>query len=158
MSDDSYTASNKVHNPGGSPFGRARGVPNKDKAELRALVQESVLRFTEAKRAQDLAAGIAPELAQPVYDNYDPVVELAIAAVDKSHALEVRIKCNAEVAQYLRPKLKAIEITEDPEALELQDQKLQLARQLTDMLDLKAMWKKRMAAAAAAEEDKPQDA
>jgi hypothetical protein len=145
--------SDTERSPGESPYGRRKGIPNKDKAELRALVQESVFKFTEAKHKVDLAAGIAPELAQPVYENYDPVVELAIAAVDKTNTIETRIKCNAEVAQYLRPKLKAIEITEDPEALALQDQKLELARKLTDMLDLKALWKKRMAAAEAASDD-----
>jgi hypothetical protein len=150
--------SDTERSPGESPFGRRKGIPNKDKAELRALVQESVFRFTEAKRAADIASGMDPLLAQPVYENYDPVVEMAIAAVDRSNPADMRQKCNAEVAQYLRPKLKSIEITEDPEALELQEEKLALARQLTDMLDLKAMWKKRMAAAEAVTEEPPTNA
>lgn len=143
--------------PGESPYGRRKGVPNKDKAELRALVQESVFKFTTAKREADLAKGIDPELAQPVYENYDPVVELALFSVDKTVPQADRIRCNAEVAQYLRPKLKSVEITEDPEALALQDEKLQLAKQLTEMLDLKSLWKKRMAAAEAASDDEPKE-
>lgn len=101
--------------------GRAVGTPNKDKAELRALLQERVHEYTEMRRQQDIEANIAAGLspadaalkAQEIVEDYDPVVSMALVAVDRRTPLGDRIKCNAEVARYVRPQLKSIEVQTD---------------------------------------------
>lgn len=81
--------------------GRARGTPNRDKAALLELIQETI------------------------GDNdYHPVVAMAVIANDTSskqvkvdgkrrtvpkYPLELRAMMHKEVAQYVAPKLKAIE-------------------------------------------------
>lgn len=81
--------------------GRQKGTPNKDKAELLALIQEAVGD-----------------------KDYHPVVAMAVIANDNStkqvkvdgkrrnvpkYPLELRAQMHREVAQYVTPKLKAIE-------------------------------------------------
>ncbi|NIV46836.1 MAG: hypothetical protein GWN46_08515 [Gammaproteobacteria bacterium] len=81
--------------------GRAKGTPNKDKAALLELIQETVGD-----------------------QNYHPVVAMAVIANDSStkevtvegkkrrvpkYPLELRAMMHKEVAQYVAPKLKAIE-------------------------------------------------
>lgn len=128
----------RVPNPGG----RVRGVPNKDKLELRALLQEKVHEFTELRRAADIEAGLPPHEAQDINEEYDPVVALALVAVDRRSTLDQRIKCNAEVAQYVRPKLKSVEVTADPEALETLEERRQLSEKLVGLLEAAAVAKK----------------
>lgn len=81
--------------------GRAAGTPNKDKAALLELIQETI------------------------GDNdYHPVVAMAVIATDSSsrrvtvagkrshvprYSLELRAMMHKEVAQYVAPKLKAVE-------------------------------------------------
>lgn len=115
--------------------GRVAGVPNRDKAELRALLQEKVHEFTELRRGADLAAGVPPDQAQQIIEDYDPVVALAIVAVDQRSTLDQRIRCNSEVAQYVRPKLKSIEMGLDADSAELVAQKAALSAKLVDFLD-----------------------
>jgi len=132
---------------GGKP-GRAAGQPNRDKLELRALLQEKVHEFTELRRAADevdsaeeiATRGLSPAqaealgLLQRVEEEYDPVVALALVAVDRRTPLEMRVRCNAEVAQYVRPKLKSIEITPDPEGAEALARKQELSEQILDAI------------------------
>lgn len=129
----------------GTP-GRPLGSKNADKAELRALLQEKVQEFTELRRRQDEQDGLPPEQQQMVIDEYDPVVALAIVAVDRRSTLDQRIKCNAEVAQYVRPKLKSVEVHADPEALESIQQRTELSSKLVGLLE---------AAAAATKPERP---
>ena len=90
--------------------GRKPGVPNKDKAELMARIQETVERET----------GLS---------NWDPVLQMAIYAAEQQKIFDqVRkgdmgiknmrlldqsgaITCAKEVAQYVHAKRKAIEIS-----------------------------------------------
>ena len=135
--------------------GRPAGTPSRDRAELRALLQERVHEFTELRQKQDLAEleqqGIPPEDAilsgkvQQVVEDYDPVVALAIVAVDRRSTLDQRIKCNAEVAQYVRPKLKSVEMQVDPEALETLEERRQLSAHLVGLLEAAAASKKKEA-------------
>jgi len=92
-------------NPGGRPF----GSQNADRVELRSLLQEKVSEFTALQRERQIADGVPPEQAQEHIEEYDPVIALALVAVDQRSTLEQRIKCNSEVAQYVRPKLKSVE-------------------------------------------------
>lgn len=122
--------------------GRPLGVPNRDKAELRALLQERVHEFTELRRRQDEQDGLPPEQQQQIVDDYDPVVAMAIVAVDRRTKLQDSIRCNSEVAQYVRPKLKSVEVTTDPEALETLEERRQLSERLVGLLEAAASAKK----------------
>lgn len=128
----------------GTP-GRPAGIPNRDKAELRALLQERVHEFTELRNRADIEDGVPPEQAQEIVEDYDPVVALALVAVDRRSTLENRIRCNAEVAQYVRAKLKSVEVTADPEAMETLEQRRELSERLVSLLEMAAKGKKALA-------------
>lgn len=114
--------------------GRIAGVPNRDKAELRALLQEKVHEFTELRRASDIEQGTPPDQAQEIIEDYDPVVALALVAVDRRSTLDQRIRCNGEVAQYVRAKLKSVEMTVDPDTAETLSQRQELSAQIVGAL------------------------
>lgn len=131
--------------------GRPVGIPNRDKAELRALLQEKIHEFTELRHNQDLAdlppdmspdEAIARGHVQAIVEDYDPVVAMAIVSVDRRSSIELRVKCNAEVAQYVRPKLKSVEVTGDPEAIETLEQRRRLSEELVGLLNAAASAKK----------------
>jgi len=67
--------------------GRRKGTPNKDKAELLVLIRA----------------------ARGVPNNYHPVTHLAQIANDKTTTMQIRQRAAIEVAQYISPRLKAIE-------------------------------------------------
>lgn len=115
--------------------GRPAGAPNKDKLDFREQVRISVQEFTKAKYQSDVSKGITLKNTQQVIEDYDPVVQLALAAVDRHNPIEIRVRCNAEVAKYLRPQLKSIELKDDPESKALEEKKMQLAMRLADMFD-----------------------
>ena len=115
--------------------GRPAGVPNRDKAELRALLQERVHEFTLLRAKEDEAAGLPPDQRQEIVEEYDPVVALALVAVDRRSTVENRIRCNAEVAQYVRPKLKSIEHAVDPDTMETLAERQELSEKIVDALD-----------------------
>jgi hypothetical protein len=117
---------------------RAAGTPNRDKAELRALIQERVHEFTELRRRADLEAGMDEAEAQEIVEDYDPVVHMAMVAVDRREKRDIQIRCAAEVAQYVRPKLKSVEVTTDPEALETLAERQQLSSRLVALLEMAA--------------------
>lgn len=137
--------------------GDARPRPtarSRDKAELRAVIQESVLHHTAMLRERILPvirrenpgatdAEIAALLddAQPLYEEYDPVVQLAMMASDHRYSPDLRRQAAAESAQYVRPKLKSIELTVDPSGAEEQE-KRDLAARLRGLLDAGAQAKR----------------
>ncbi len=137
---------------GGSRGGRARGTPNRDKTALRSMTQEAVLHFTDMKRAEISAKyreehgeNIPPahlDALQPLIEEYDPVVELSLVAADYSNKVEIRRQANADAAQFLRPKLKSIELVDDPRNQELMDEKNRLAARMVDILDAMAQAKR----------------
>lgn len=144
--------------------GRPHGSKTRFTDELRARVAEAVMSASGNRRAVlaqqykdgwrdgglpgrlvPPAAGTQPELGrkipdkllddlQPLVEEYDPVVGLAIMASDHSNPLDQRRMAMASSAEYLRPKLRSIEILEDPESLELMDQKARLAGRMVDIL------------------------
>lgn len=130
-----------------NPAGRPKGLPNKDKAELRAMVQEAVLQHTTALRsrlARDLRDQF-PEYSslqlqekvdeiQPLIEEYDPVVELSKIAADYSQKIDLRRLANADAAQFLRPKLKTVEHLEDPNKMASTERKIEAAERLASAL------------------------
>ena len=64
---------------------RPAGTPNRPKRQLLALLQEK-------------------------YPGYHPVVEMAAIAHDMTNDVTLRAQMHKEVAQYVTPKLKAIEV------------------------------------------------
>ncbi len=61
-----------------------------------------------APRHTPLTAKVADRLAAL---GCDPIEILAKVAMDKNHAIELRVSCAKELASYVYPKLKAIEHT-----------------------------------------------
>lgn len=122
------------------------------KTELRALVQESVLEFTSLRRDEisreykkEHGKKISPALLdekQPLITEYDPVVQLSLMGSDYSQKVELRRQANADAAQYLRPKLKSIEVLEDPASLALQEEKNKLAEKLFMLMNAAAEGKR----------------
>jgi hypothetical protein len=115
--------------------GRPAGIPNRDKAELRALIQERVHEFTELRARADESDGVPPDQRQQIIEDYDPVVSLALVAVDRRTSLSDRIKCHGEVAQYVRPKLKSIEHAVDPDTAETIARRTELSETIVDALE-----------------------
>lgn len=65
--------------------GRLPGTPNKKSLEIRDLVAEK-------------------------YPGYHPVLALAEIATDPANEVSIRLQANKEVAKYVAPQLKAVEI------------------------------------------------
>lgn len=125
-----------------------RSTDAQQKAQLRAIVQEDVLAMTRLRRntiwaqltkehpdwAQtDVQAEV--DRLQPEYQEYDPVVAMAVMSANHEHPVEVRLRAAAESAQYLRPKLKSIEMTVDPRSAEEVAVRRELASRLVGLLD-----------------------
>ena len=71
--------------PKGAKYGgRQKGSLNKDKKELRDLLNEH-------------------------FPNYHPVLAMTEIANDKKNAIDIRLIAHKEVAKYVCPQLKAIE-------------------------------------------------
>lgn len=123
----------------------------RDKAELRAGMQESAHKYTSMLR-QRLLPGLREkhpdkseqEIAelldsvQPAYQEYDPVIAMSLIAVDHANPVDLRLRAHAEVAQYTRPKLKSIEMTVDPASEEEQAVRRELANRLVTLLEAAA--------------------
>lgn len=71
-------------------MGRPKGSPNKPKRRLLQLIQDT-------------------------YPGYHPVLEMAKTANDPEADLNTRFNANKEVAKYIEPTLKAVEISGDSE-------------------------------------------
>jgi len=68
-------------------MGRTAGAPNKNKGRLLRMIQEE-------------------------FPNYNPLIELVRLAHAEESTTGERITCHKEVAQYVNPKLKAVEVTQ----------------------------------------------
>jgi len=53
---------------------------------------------------------------QKEFPNYNPLIELVKIAHDPESTITEKINCNKEVAQYVNPKLKAVEMVADIDA------------------------------------------
>lgn len=120
---------------GARPARRTAPLTGRDKTELRALLQEKVLEHTTLLRRHQMQNGVAPTDAQPIIDEYDPVVCMALIAVDRRTPIDLAKSSHAEVAKYVRPQLKSIEVTSDTETNELMRQRNELAARLFGAVD-----------------------
>ena len=124
---------------------------SRDKAELRGAMQDEVRRHTAMLRERLLPAlrvemegateeEIMAELdfRQPLIDEFDPVIELAMIGANYAHSPELRRAALAESAQYVRPKLKSVELTVDPNSEEERAARAALADRLRGLLDAAA--------------------
>ncbi len=68
--------------------GRRKGTPNHDRQQLNDMIAER-------------------------YPGYHPVLALAGIANDSENDIHIRLQANKEVAKYICPQLKAIDITSD---------------------------------------------
>lgn len=66
--------------------GRKKGTPNRDNVAIRERI---------AKK----------------YRGYDPILAMATIANDAKMPVEIRLSAHKEIAQYLEPKRKAVEIS-----------------------------------------------
>jgi hypothetical protein len=120
------------------------------------MCQESVHHFTMLRR-YELAESYREEhgddppaqwldARQPLIEEFDPIVELSIIAADYRNDPNLRRQANSDAAQYLRPKLSAVAMLEDPEALSAQAEKIALARKLVGLMDVVARAKAEVSA------------
>lgn len=117
------------------------------KDDLRALVQDSVLSFVTMRRDVAMTKlraehpGLPPATLaqmlddiQPVYEEFDPVVELAIMAADHRNEIGMRRQAATEAAKYLRPQLKAIEVDFSPLTPEAEAERQMLSARIAEVL------------------------
>lgn len=75
-----------------NPKGRPKGSGNVKKIALGELIAKAM------KETYNM-------------DNYDPVVEMAKIANDPNNPIDLRANCHDRVAKYVRPVLKAVEVS-----------------------------------------------
>lgn len=120
----------------------------RDRIGLRAMCQESVHHFTMLRR-QELYDQILTERGtppteqeldalQPLNEEFDPVVELALIAVDRRNDVGIRRQALSDAAQYLRPKLSAVAHLEDPGTLAAESKNQELAMRLVQAMEVVA--------------------
>ena len=128
------------------PRPEPREASRRDRIGLRAKVQETVHHFTLLRRQEIYAQfeereGRPPtaeelDALQPLVEEFDPVVELAIIGADYRNETSLRRQALSDAAQYLRPKLSAVAMLDDPETLSAQAQKQELAKKLVGFMEL----------------------
>jgi hypothetical protein len=124
----------------------------RDRVGLRAMAQDSVHHFTMLRRDEISAQFFAEngyridpadlDRLQPLVEEFDPVVELSIIAIDRRNDVSIRRQALSDAAQYLRPKLSAVAMLDDPETLAAQSQKHELALKLVGLMGAVASAKK----------------
>lgn len=119
-----------------------------EKLALRATVVETVGKFVDMQR-EELWAKITrrePGWTQqqvqmevdrtlPALTDYDPVVGMALMSVDLRLPSDLRLRAYAETAQYLRPKLKSIEIKVDPRSPEEEENRQAMKERVVAALE-----------------------
>jgi len=93
--------------------GRQKGTPNKKTAEI----QERVKKFME----------------QMGVKNFDPLMALAGIAVDKGTPLKLKVDALKEIAQYMHPKRRAVEISGE-QTINVQEKQKKI-KELDDLLN-----------------------
>ena len=93
--------------------GREKGTPNKKTVEL----QERVKKFMQ----------------QQGIKNFDPLVALAGIAVDKATPLKLKVESLKELAQYLHPKRRAVEVSGE-QTINVQEKEKKI-KEIDDLLE-----------------------
>lgn len=125
---------------------------HRETADLRALLAETVLEYTTLKRRDDISRGVDPRKAQEIVEEYDPIVMMAVIGVRSDVAVQISLSANAEVAQYIRPKLKSVEVISDPEKAEDAKKRSEKAAALLAMIDQMALGRRQTYESKRAEE------
>lgn len=127
----------------------------RDRIDLRVQMQDAVYEFAELRR-KELWAEITEkhpaatqqevqamvDQAQPAYDEFDPVVAMALVGADHRNPVDLRLAANAKVAEYVRPRLKSIEVRVDTDSAEERERRAELVARLREFLDAGAGAKK----------------
>lgn len=92
--------------PGERPSGRQKGTPNRRTADLKAAVAAA------CGEDYDPVVGMARIDKFGLIDVYDPVTRQLVDVIPVDPVL--RQRCAKEVAEYLHPKRKAIDISTPP--------------------------------------------
>lgn len=104
------------HSDSGKPKGRPPGLPNLDRR-----------KFFEELREHMYLSYNKPD--------YDPVIELAVLAhLTKDDS--VKAHCLGQVARFVRPTLKSVEVTTDPASKEELEHRLALLGQLDEAIGI----------------------
>jgi hypothetical protein len=99
---------------GGGKAGKAKWrLPTKD-LFLKPQAQVS----TKVTKGKGRAAIL--EKITELFPNYDPIVAIAGVAQDPSVPLSVRLECHKDVAKYLIPQVKAVEVTAEDAPLKME--------------------------------------
>ena len=93
--------------------GREKGTPNKKTVEL----QERVKKFMQ----------------QQGIKNFDPLVALAGISVDKATPLKLKVESLKELAQYLHPKRRAVEVSGE-QTINVQEKEKKI-KEIDDLLE-----------------------
>lgn len=93
--------------------GRQKGTPNKKTVEI----QERVKKFME----------------QMGVKNFDPLMALAGIAVDKATPLKLKVEALKEIAQYMHPKRRAVEVTGE-QTINIQEKEKKI-KELDDLIN-----------------------
>jgi hypothetical protein len=128
------------------PRPTAREASRRDRIGLRAMAQDAVHEFTSLRRDELYRQhveehGVPPtpdwlDRMQPLVEEFDPVVELSIIAIDRRNDVAVRRQALSDAAQYLRPKLSAVALLDDPDTLAAEASKHELAKRLVGAMEL----------------------
>lgn len=126
-----------------------RPSARREKAELRGAMQDEVRRYTHMLRERLLPTIVADhpdwtadqveaelDFLQPLYDEFDPVIQLALVGANHSNSTEVRLRALSESAQYVRPKLKSIELGTRDDDPEEQAARRELMARMRGLLDV----------------------
>lgn len=88
----------------------------RDTTNLRALMADTVLEYTTLLRRDQIARGVHPDDCVEIVEEYDPVVAMALIAVRAND--ELALQAHAQVAKYVRPQLKSVEMISDVKSTE----------------------------------------
>lgn len=100
--------------PGVDLSGTVNRRRQRDTANLRALLADTVLDYTTLKRRDQIAHGVHPDEAVQIVEEYDPVVAMALLGVTVRDP-SLQLMAHANVAKFVRPTLKSVEVISDAE-------------------------------------------
>lgn len=105
---------------------------HKNTTDLRAMMADAVLEYTTLLRRDQIARGVHPDDCVEIVEEYDPVIAMALIAVRASD--DLALQAHAQVAKYVRPTLKSIEVVTDKATAEEQAQRNAKAAALFETL------------------------
>lgn len=105
---------------------------HRDTTDLRAMLADTVLEYTTLLRRDQIARGVHPDDCVEIVEEYDPVVAMALIGVRGND--ELALQAHAQVAKYVRPTLKSVEVISDKGSVEEAAQRSAKAASLFELL------------------------